>query len=64
MGVKHANPCAVASGKTLLEAWERAYSADPTSIFGGIVAVNTTMDEETAEEISEEETVEQEETED
>lgn len=52
VGVKHANPCAVASGKTLLEAWERAYSADPTSIFGGIVAVNTTMDEETAEEIS------------
>ena len=52
VAVKHANPCGVASGKTLLEAWNKAYSADPTSIFGGIVAVNTTMDAQTAAEIN------------
>ena len=52
VGVKHANPCGVGTGATLLEAWNKAYSADPTSIFGGIVAVNATMDAETAAEIN------------
>ena len=52
VAVKHANPCGVASGKTLLEAWQKAYAADPTSIFGGIVAVNSVMDADTAREIN------------
>ncbi len=48
VGVKHANPCAVGTGSTPLEAWLRAYAADPVSIFGGIVAFNRTLDLETA----------------
>lgn len=52
VAVKHANPCGVASGDTLLGAWQKAYAADPTSIFGGIVAVNTIMDADTAREIN------------
>ena len=48
IGVKHANPCAVGTGKGLLEAWTRAYSADPVSIFGGVVALNRTLDVDTA----------------
>ncbi len=46
--VKHANPCGVAEGATLLEAYERAFSTDPESAFGGIIAVNTTLDGPTA----------------
>jgi phosphoribosylaminoimidazolecarboxamide formyltransferase / IMP cyclohydrolase len=46
--VKHANPCGVAIGKTLLETYERAYQTDPTSAFGGIIAFNQTLDAETA----------------
>ncbi len=42
--VKHMNPCGVASKKTLFEAWQAAYEADPVSIFGGIVATNQTID--------------------
>ncbi len=38
--VKHANPCGVALGATLLEAYERAFSTDPESAFGGIIAFN------------------------
>jgi phosphoribosylaminoimidazolecarboxamide formyltransferase/IMP cyclohydrolase len=38
--VKHANPCGVAMGATLLEAYERAFSTDPESAFGGIIAFN------------------------
>lgn len=52
VGVKHSNPCGVGTGATLKEAWQKAYSADPTSIFGGIVAINTTVDAETAAEIN------------
>ncbi|MBQ9949131.1 MAG: bifunctional phosphoribosylaminoimidazolecarboxamide formyltransferase/IMP cyclohydrolase [Clostridia bacterium] len=52
VAVKHANPCGVGSAATLSEAWDKAYNADPTSIFGGIVAVNTVMDKETAEKIN------------
>ena len=46
--VKHANPCGVALGGTLLEAYERAYATDPESAFGGIIAVNCDLDEATA----------------
>ena len=50
--VKHANPCGVASAATLSEAWERALRCDPTSAFGGIIAVNRTLDGPTAERIA------------
>jgi len=46
--VKHTNPCGVAVGKTLTEAWERAFQTDSVSPFGGIIAVNTTLDEAAA----------------
>ncbi|WP_054673356.1 bifunctional phosphoribosylaminoimidazolecarboxamide formyltransferase/IMP cyclohydrolase, partial [Calditerricola satsumensis] len=46
--VKHTNPCGVGTGQSLLEAWRRAYEADPVSIFGGIVAANRPIDAETA----------------
>ncbi len=46
--VKHANPCGVASGATLADAWAAALRCDPVSAYGGIVAVNRTLDEETA----------------
>ncbi len=46
--VKHANPCGVAVGETLLEAYERAYSTDPESAFGGIIAFNQPLDAATA----------------
>jgi phosphoribosylaminoimidazolecarboxamide formyltransferase / IMP cyclohydrolase len=50
--IKHANPCGVASAKTLAEAWDRALRCDPVSAFGGIVAVNRVLDEPTAEKIA------------
>lgn len=53
VGVKHANPCGVSNGKTLLEAYQQAYAADPVSIYGGILATNMPFDEETANEIVE-----------
>ncbi len=46
--VKHANPCGVATGRSVKEAYERAYATDPTSAFGGIIAFNCTLDAETA----------------
>ena len=46
--VKHANPCGVAQGETLAEAFTRAFDCDRTSAFGGIVALNRTLDGETA----------------
>ncbi|MBB3764755.1 bifunctional phosphoribosylaminoimidazolecarboxamide formyltransferase/IMP cyclohydrolase [Sphingomicrobium lutaoense] len=46
--VKHANPCGVASGETLEEAWQSALACDSVSAFGGIVAVNRTLDGATA----------------
>jgi phosphoribosylaminoimidazolecarboxamide formyltransferase / IMP cyclohydrolase len=49
--VKHANPCGVALGKTLLLAYEHAYATDPTSAFGGIIAFNRSLDAATAEAI-------------
>jgi phosphoribosylaminoimidazolecarboxamide formyltransferase/IMP cyclohydrolase len=48
VAVKHMNPCGVGVGTTALEAYQRAYEADPISIFGGIVAFNTEVDKETA----------------
>ncbi len=46
--VKHANPCGVATGKDLFEAYNRAYKTDPESAFGGIIAINQTLDNKTA----------------
>lgn len=40
VGLKHMNPCGAAVGKDIVEAWKKAYEADKTSIFGGIVAFN------------------------
>ena len=47
--VKHANPCGVALGATLLETYQKAFSTDPTSAFGGIIAFNREIDAATAE---------------
>jgi len=49
VAVKHMNPCGVATGNSVFEAYSRAYEADSVSIFGGIVAVNGKVDKETAE---------------
>jgi len=49
--VKHSNPCGVALGADLGEAYERAYACDPVSAFGGIIAFNRTLDAATAETI-------------
>ncbi|HHM04564.1 MAG TPA: bifunctional phosphoribosylaminoimidazolecarboxamide formyltransferase/IMP cyclohydrolase [Gammaproteobacteria bacterium] len=49
--VKHANPCGVALGGSLLEAYDCAYRTDPTSAFGGIIAFNRDLDAATAEAI-------------
>ncbi|WJH41630.1 bifunctional phosphoribosylaminoimidazolecarboxamide formyltransferase/IMP cyclohydrolase [Aliirhizobium terrae] len=49
--IKHANPCGVATGSTLKDAYLRALACDSTSAFGGIIAVNQLLDAETAEEI-------------
>jgi phosphoribosylaminoimidazolecarboxamide formyltransferase/IMP cyclohydrolase len=49
--IKHANPCGVALGKTLAEAYRKALACDPTSAFGGIVAANRKLDAEAAREI-------------
>lgn len=46
--IKHANPCGVASGATLLEAYQKALACDPVSAFGGIIACNRPIDEASA----------------
>ncbi len=51
--IKHANPCGVAHGTSLVEAYRRAFDCDRTSAFGGIVALNRALDGETAEAIAE-----------
>jgi phosphoribosylaminoimidazolecarboxamide formyltransferase/IMP cyclohydrolase len=56
--VKHANPCGVALGTNLLDAYGRAYSTDPESAFGGIIAFNQELDAETAQAIVERQFVE------
>jgi phosphoribosylaminoimidazolecarboxamide formyltransferase/IMP cyclohydrolase len=50
--VKHANPCGVATAATMADAWDVALRCDPESAFGGIVALNRTLDAATAEKIS------------
>jgi len=49
VAAKHANPCGIGSAETLAEAFQKAYDADPVSIFGGIVAANREIDKATAE---------------
>jgi phosphoribosylaminoimidazolecarboxamide formyltransferase/IMP cyclohydrolase len=49
--VKHANPCGVALGEDIFSAYNRAYQTDPTSAFGGIIAFNRELDEQTAQAI-------------
>ena len=56
--VKHANPCGVAIGDGLLDAYERAFATDPTSAFGGIIAFNRSLDAATAAAIVERQFVE------
>ncbi len=56
--VKHANPCGVAIGSSVLEAYDKAYATDPTSAFGGIIAFNKELDVETAKAIVERQFVE------
>lgn len=48
VAVKHMNPCGVGTGKTVFEAFEKAFAADPVSIFGGIIAFNREVDAKTA----------------
>ena len=50
--IKHANPCGVAMGSDLLDAWEKALRCDPVSAFGGIVAVNRILDGELADRLN------------
>ncbi|MCQ1060420.1 bifunctional phosphoribosylaminoimidazolecarboxamide formyltransferase/IMP cyclohydrolase [Photobacterium sp. DNB23_23_1] len=56
--VKHANPCGVALGADILEAYDRAFKTDPTSAFGGIIAFNRELDAATATAITERQFVE------
>ncbi|MCY7295688.1 bifunctional phosphoribosylaminoimidazolecarboxamide formyltransferase/IMP cyclohydrolase [Alteromonas sp. a30] len=56
--VKHANPCGVAVGANILEAYQRAFKTDPTSAFGGIIAFNQPLDANTAKAIIEQQFVE------
>ncbi len=56
--VKHANPCGVACGDSLLDAYDRAYRTDPESAFGGIIAFNGELDAQTASAIVERQFVE------
>ena len=49
--IKHANPCGVASGASLCEAYKKAFSCDTTSAFGGIIALNQIIDKDSAVEI-------------
>ena len=56
--VKHANPCGVAVAGTILEAYGKAFSTDPTSAFGGIIAFNRPLDGDTAAAIIERQFVE------
>jgi len=51
--IKHSNPCGVATGANLLEAYERAYACDTTSAFGGIIALNGTLNADAARKITE-----------
>ncbi|MDV2886767.1 bifunctional phosphoribosylaminoimidazolecarboxamide formyltransferase/IMP cyclohydrolase [Alkalihalophilus pseudofirmus] len=48
VAVKHMNPCGVGTGETIEQAYDKAYEADPVSIFGGIIALNKEVDKQTA----------------
>lgn len=50
--IKHTNPCGCAEQETLAESYRKAFEADPVSAFGGVLAFNRTLDEETAREVS------------
>ncbi|MDZ4056814.1 MAG: bifunctional phosphoribosylaminoimidazolecarboxamide formyltransferase/IMP cyclohydrolase, partial [Polynucleobacter sp.] len=50
--IKHANPCGVATGKSALEAYQKAFKTDPSSAFGGIIALNVPCDAAAAEAIA------------
>jgi phosphoribosylaminoimidazolecarboxamide formyltransferase/IMP cyclohydrolase len=50
--IKHGNPCGVASGSSLKQAYKRAFDCDRTSAFGGIIALNTPLDADTTREIT------------
>lgn len=56
--VKHANPCGVAVGESILAAYEKAFRTDPTSAFGGIIAFNRNLDRRTAHAIIDQQFVE------
>ena len=56
--VKHANPCGVAQADSILEAYQRAFSTDPESAFGGIIAFNRSLDADTAQAIIDQQFVE------
>ncbi len=51
VAMKHMNPCGVGTGSNLFEAYQKAYEADPISIFGGVIAVNRPVDAKTAAEM-------------
>lgn len=53
VAVKHTNPCGVATGKDIDEAWSKAYESDPLSIFGGIIAANRPITKNAAEAMKE-----------
>jgi phosphoribosylaminoimidazolecarboxamide formyltransferase/IMP cyclohydrolase len=53
VAVKHTNPCGVGLGSSLEEAFQKAYEADPVSIFGGIIAVNRPIDRGVADKLAE-----------
>jgi phosphoribosylaminoimidazolecarboxamide formyltransferase/IMP cyclohydrolase len=50
--IKHTNPCGTATGKTLVEAYQKALECDPVSAFGGVIGVNRTVDSEAAGEMA------------
>lgn len=52
VGMKHMNPCGVGIGENIDDAWDKAYEADPVSIFGGIVSLNREVTVATAEKLS------------
>ena len=52
VGLKHMNPCGVGIGENIEEAWDKAYEADPISIFGGIIALNDKVEASLAEKLS------------
>lgn len=56
--VKHANPCGVAVGSSILNAYDKAFKTDPTSAFGGIIAFNRSVDAKTAKQIIDQQFVE------